>query len=119
MRKVIAIAIGFMFPVTCFTQIFYKSLCNVSCDKCGPENPMKVEFKVDKSTNTVLRILQDSVVRKLDSCSIVDSKNWTCDENTYYTINGIAYEKNLYKLKNEEFSCYFEKNIFGKFVVRK
>jgi len=121
MRRFIAIAIGLIFPATCFTQIIYIDLCDVSCSKCSAKQPLKIEFKVDKSTNTVLRIMDDALVNKLDACSIIDSKNWTCESfNTNYSINGNAYF-NFYKeiTKPNEYKCYFEKNIFGKLVARK
>ncbi|AWW46788.1 hypothetical protein DPM18_08175 [Polynucleobacter paneuropaeus] len=53
-----------------------------SCDKCQIEKGSFGEFKVDKSTSTVMFIYYDG--NKIigsgtyDNCKVIDEKNWTC-----------------------------------------
>ncbi len=115
-------------------QVLYLGpMCKDPCDKCNPQKAMKVEYKADSSKQIVMRIINDNDVDVVSDCKVLDKNNWVCDGygvmNMYakqYATNGVAYwndgvpsSRELEMKYGKNYSCRWDKNIFGQFKLRK
>jgi hypothetical protein len=120
-------------------QSFYFDICKISCEKCKPDFYNKVEYLADPKKQIVIRTFTGSgnkTVHSFTDCNIIDKNNWVCDpikeiRNKFPSIvtnpeagkqfatNGVAYWINSSELEKNESYCVWDKNILGKYILRK
>jgi len=124
-----------------YAQVLYMNLCKQPCQDClKQEKPIKVTYKADPKTNSVLRVFEapdsNTTMHNLDNCKIQNKDNWVCS-NTYsdrytspesgkqFAINGVAYwndsehSPEFTRRFVNQYSCRYEKNVFGAYKVIK
>jgi hypothetical protein len=120
------------------SQSFYFDTCKISCDKCKPDFYNKVEYLADQKKQIVIRTFTGSGKKTVDSysnCSVIDKNNWVCDplkeqRNQFpqlfknreagkqFATNGVAYWISSGD-EAGDYYCVWDKNILGKYVLRK